>query len=141
MKNREIKFRAWEKSTKQMHDVVQIDFKSWVAIPVPAYINDEGDYDWHLEQRRIDEFVLMQYTGLKDKNGKEIYEGDILLHSGWSNKGLNTGAFARKYEVKYDEVKFMFSVGSAMSLYGLSSIDYGTLEIIGNIYENPELLK
>ena len=69
----------------------------------------------------------MQYTGLKDKNGKEIYEGDILLTN---NQTYN-------YEVKFEDCSF----GVQTKHYGfINLIGCGELEIIGNIYENPELL-
>ncbi|HDR3343509.1 TPA: hypothetical protein QCN45_001218 [Bacillus cereus] len=77
-------------------------------------------------------FNVMQYTGLKDKNGKEIYEGDILEFSG------NVVALGI---VKYNEnfATFQACNGNSGWLFGNES---GTnIEILGNIYENPELVK
>ncbi|KKL84776.1 hypothetical protein LCGC14_1961420, partial [marine sediment metagenome] len=75
----------------------------------------------------LEHFILMQFTGLKDKNGKEIFEGDIL-----------------KYENRNYEVSWMEDDGGFFAwLYGYS-IQGGLFlwtEVIGNIYENPELLK
>lgn len=62
---REIKFRAWEKNLKEIIQVYNIDFEN-------RLINKDGVW------RMFNEIELMQYTGLKDKNGREIYEGDIV---------------------------------------------------------------
>ena len=70
---RDIKFRAWDKISKTMCDVVEIH-QSWIAIP---FMDEDGG---HLEQRKFEDVFLMQYTGLKDKNGVEIYEGDVVKH-------------------------------------------------------------
>jgi uncharacterized phage protein (TIGR01671 family) len=119
---REIKFRAWEKSSQQMHEVVQIDFKNWIAIPVPEQVDDEGGVNWILEQRRIADVELMQYTGLKDKNGKEVYEGDIMdFENGYIT------------EIFWDRGGFR-----THDLLVMSDLSHGI--IIGNIYQNPNLL-
>jgi len=86
---------------------------------------------------------LMQYTGLKDKNGKEIYEGDIIEYNDFNS--LRTGGHA---EDKIIVGKVIFSCG--MWMVGENNCDHDLyeglvndkeLEIIGNIYENPELLE
>lgn len=76
--------------------------------------------------------ILMQYTGLKDKNGKEIYEGDV----------VSSGA-GRVKEVVFNQSEFKTSI--ALKSTTGSLIDIGTnasneIEVIGNIYEKPELL-
>lgn len=69
--NREIKFRMWHKKSKKMFDVESINFKDRIV-----NIWNSGMYS--LSTFCLDDVILMQYTGLHDKNGKEIYEGDIL---------------------------------------------------------------
>lgn len=118
---REAKFRAWEKFLKQMIPVDNIDFEQ-------KMINTESAW------RMFDEIEIMQYTGLKDKNGKEIYEGDICNCREYECFG--------KVEWNNEEAGFYFCV--VMEGGGFEEehlYDYvDELEVIGNIYENPELL-
>lgn len=81
------------------------------------------------------ESILMQYTGLKDKNGKEIYEGDILKMPSF-NPELNI--------VRFDRGGFYLEPITGIESHFWSDIKYAEddgSEVIGNIYENPELLK
>ena len=118
---REIKFRAWDKHTKTM-DYYQ-----------PAI------FDMLMQKKncksKTNDFILMQFTGLKDKNGKEIYEGDIVTALDEMIKGELKGS------VRYYEKVGWF----AIDFWGdkeehLNFNDLINLEVIGNIYENKELL-
>lgn len=75
--------------------------------------------------------ILMQYTGLRDKNGKDIYEGDVVI------------SFGKETEMTISEMRMI--VDDAMNCYVPLRDQYlnsnGDLEVIGNIYENPELLR
>lgn len=72
---------------------------------------------------------VMQYTGLKDKNGKEIYEGDILQND-WNHN---------KFIVEWGEGEYPHQ-SDADSTVNKWNVKYGGCEIIGNLYENPELI-
>ncbi len=78
---------------------------------------------------------IMQYTGLKDKNGRDIYEGDILqVHS-----NLGRGQLAYPYAVEYEDAAFKGHLHDG-SMLTLTQWGCNTVEVIGNIYYNPELL-
>lgn len=121
---REIKFRAWLKEEKITIDVSEIDFRG-------EEVSGFDESDVFYEGYGYDYAELMQYTGLKDKNGKEIYEGDI----GKSVDGI--------FLVTWDEEKAAF----VMRFYGYPEETlyleemWNDAEVIGNIYENPELLE
>lgn len=130
---RKIKFRAWFRPT-QKH-------KAWFAnrygdeLPdlwVGYYTSDEFlDDTWVDTDDYKQPIIFEQYTGLKDKNGEEIYEGDIVRYGD------------QVLGVKFDEMKdsdcSYYYLGWAMG--DLSLCEHNTMvEVIGNIHENPELL-
>lgn len=125
MKNREIKFRAWNKKEKRMYS--------------NAYLLMSNE-TWSLRREDDGESFdvkLMQYTGLKDRNGKEVYEGDIVECMSFKIDGKDS-----KTEV--EEIKWGWVGGYDFSGVGFNIPDTlkdGWLKVIGNIYENPELLK
>lgn len=130
---REIKFRAW--------DGLNMYFESTVhSTPYCLCINLTGeliDHAYSANEQR-DDITLMQYTGLKDKNGKEIYEGDIIGTDDPEDPSkyiveFIDGAFACTFI--YDERKV--KVWLHENLEFLKDINL----VIGNIYENPELVK
>lgn len=83
-----------------------------------------------------DLMTLMQYTGLKDKNGREIYENDLLQCTSYTYGNGETGKTSLL--VKYDEMSAGFIAGP----YMLGKLmDIRKCEVIGNIFENPELLE
>jgi uncharacterized phage protein (TIGR01671 family) len=131
MENREIKFRAWDKKKiKMIKHIRNIDFA--LGKIMSEYILDitEGQNSGNYF-RGFEHIELMQYTGLKDENGKEIYEGDVCK----SISGYLT-------EVIYDTSKASFSrVDVKDKKGGRYGISGKSCEVIGNIYENPELLK
>ena len=82
-----------------------------------------------------DKYVLMQSAGLKDKNGVEIFEGDLVEHDDNLNGDWETfEACEVVYDKDYAQFCFKWDAGNFLT-------DYRNLNVIGNIYENPELLK
>ncbi len=136
---REIKFRAWDKKLKIMRIVEMLRCsKTGKILGVKVWENTgERPFEFiDTYQSEKDRFVIMQYTGLKDKNGKEIYEGDI-LKIGWA------GSFYIGV-VEYDAKSacYMFkSNDKFVSLNTFTLSPAAWIEVIGNIYENPELLE
>lgn len=121
-----IKFRAWDRINEKWYPSVKGE---WINIMQNGEIVTGFDCD-------IDEcdgiFDIQQYIGFEDKNGKMIYEGDIVYHSYFREQGVvefykPRGAFMLRYKD-----------GKHQELY---PIDKDSFEVIGNIYENPELLR
>jgi len=134
MKNqREIKFRVWLKNRDEMvykGDGLYIDgFTGDIYIP---HFGNPNQLD------KMDDVILMQFTGLKDKNGKEIYEGDILMIEKYSDKPQVIEWGEQFFESFYGMTgwKIKDSIN-----YGFDSIEAKKSEVIGNIFESPELLK
>ena len=121
---REIKFRAWDDLYKKMYGYNSAWKLQW---------SDGRMWDINLAEY-LDHIILMQYTGLKDSNGKEIYEGDIVF---WPHMGET-----ELYEVYYNEDEVHYFARPINNLGETESyLDSTHMQIIGNIYENPELLK
>ena len=128
------RYRAWNKVTKEMHevdDIVSIDFEKKQICVKTLFFDQLNNYDF-------DDIVLMQSTGLKDKNGKEIFEGDIL--------SIETDKENVKVEVSWDDKHALFVFESKKydereSLGELFEDNTYPFKIIGNIYENPELVE
>lgn len=129
---REIKFRIWCKQTETLKTVSKIGFnegKLW-------YVEDEDHETQPPYFEDDDDWVLMQYTGLKDCNGEEIFEGDLVKDF------INE----KTYQVFWDDYgMFIFtelnSTTGGLDYYQLEDeASMNCLMVIGNIYENPELL-
>lgn len=125
------KFRAWHKELGRMMLIEIMYFFFFDNELEELELNDPVMND-HISVYP-DEIVLMQSTGLKDKNGKEIFEGDILK----SNKYI-TSVF---YERGAYCVKFSRTPNTTVTMNVISFIEKYKTKILGNIYENPELFE
>lgn len=139
------KYRMWDKELQTMLDVSLIDFKKGVLV---------GEH-WEFGETNFmnfDEIVLMQSTGLVDKNGKEIFEGDILEIQGikmivkfGSYKYLETSKNnGHQLGILHDGLGFYVECINVADPDRISPFEPETLKesaVIGNIYENPELLE
>ncbi|MDU4890980.1 MAG: YopX family protein [Clostridium sp.] len=120
---REIKFRVWNEDTKEMLEIQKHSFKTNKSMP----------YGWNMQY----EFDgLMQYTGLKDKHGKEIYEGDILTWQPLSSQDIEC-----KGKVYYMNGSYWVKTKKIIAPYLGDIARYHNPEVIGNAFENPELLE
>ncbi|EAE7496961.1 hypothetical protein BKL10_10445 [Listeria monocytogenes] len=137
----DIEYRAFVKETKKMLPVTDLCFNETEAVGVSGCgdANCTLCVDWY----SFDDVVLIQYTGLKDKNGKKIFEGDIVAFSEDDFHVFNSQVeyFSEDgypaFDIKVPSTYYFDSnVFSEVSMSGLYEI-----EVIGNIHENPELLE
>jgi uncharacterized phage protein (TIGR01671 family) len=85
--------------------------------------------------------IVMQFTGLKDKNGKDVFEGDV-LHVNIEPCGCSGKAGIHRGLVKFSDGYFVIkTIESCFMVTGSDSMSFSQMEIIGNAYQNPELLK
>jgi len=121
-----IKFRVWDKERKGFLHQIDID-SDIIYVDTRWYIHGGNALD--------DNYIMQQYTGMKDKGGTEIYEGDILSEKQWNGREI------------FGEVKWVSKIDgydwSGWYSYPVSLPRHSGTEcvVIGNIFENPELLK
>lgn len=136
---REIKFRAWNKENECYLYDIQRAYDT-----LSGCVKDENGENAGYDEECFagfldnDRYVVEQYTGLKDKNGREIYEGDIIVtHPKMKYEIPKIGV------VQYGDCRPMFQYksgdGEEYSIW--SNNVYRTYEVIGNIFEDPELLE
>ncbi|BDS78928.1 TPA: YopX family protein [Streptococcus pneumoniae] len=140
------RYRAWIKTEKRMvfsDDILAIDYENKEIVTQQVYFESGLAVERDIYCYDFDDIELMQSTGLKDKNGKEIFEGDIVRTTRFLGRADEIGGFY-EYEkdyvgvVKVLEGSWVIDTGSvAVRLW--SEIDES--EVLGNIYENLEFLE
>ncbi len=136
---KDIKFRAWvtgrDDLEKEIHKMIEVG--GLVGVHLGGAVTEEYDFGDTLWWGN---YELMQYTGLKDKNSKEIYEGDIVRLGGWWDAAGPAGYDKPEVTVEWNEDNCGFDP------FANYDSDCGVFhsgeecEVIGNIYQNPELL-
>lgn len=137
MRSRQIKFRAWHKNFQIMLEVNNINFDH---DEITGTHKDGGTRIICYENT----FILMQSTGLTDKNGLEIYEGDILKWiQGHRNYNFDITFLGSRGIVFFDTPSFkaLFKIEDDKKVIVLANYFSQSLEIIGNIHEHPHLLE
>lgn len=141
--NREIKFRAWWQGVKKMKYFVPGHFEDTPNGWAMTFIQEDEKGTIFIGKAEI-----MQYTGLKDKNGKEIYEGDILNYKRTGDNWAETPAFDADYQITvgFEDGSFVCNETSRPLHDYIRNISYNpnywtNWEIIGNIYEHSYLLE
>jgi uncharacterized phage protein (TIGR01671 family) len=135
---RELKFRVWSKEGKYFFDGDDI-----------AIVGDDSflTYDWHHDGGKSwgyenkGSYIIQQYADLKDKNGKEIYEGDIIKYSYQEIDGIHFKYFQVLWDDFFKSWALADDSGQPLSHTGWKFYNCDMGEVWGNIFENPELLK
>lgn len=128
------KFRAWDSVKKEMFkDTFAITESGQVVVVEQEFVTSTPDYVF------VDRLIVMQSTGLLDKNGTEIFEGDVL--STYTDNLVIKRDNLLGFYVEVDEKREYFSEIVDIEYLDLFAKDFGVaVEVLGNIYENPELL-
>jgi len=149
---REIKFRAWDKKKKRMTVVDSINFEHKTIMG--EFYADGSDWGAGLEHP-LEDLILMQFTGLKDRNEKEIYEGDVVLvpddyTEPITEDGRGPADFSPHLSlVVFSDGCFKFRIFDDADMLHRGYFSYkdieecvgvDDLEVVGNIFENSELL-
>jgi len=143
---REIKFRLWCKENEEMMEIRKMHIEN-NAVWTISCVDHDSDFEYYPEDN---DHVLMQYTGLKDKNGREIYEGDIvkrqpILYTDCSRteiEGVGEITIGEIYYVEGITIGIKLADGSGQILFPFHLLDSSQdFEVIGNVFENTELLE
>lgn len=140
--NRVIKFRIWDKENKKIRQVNSLHLETdregeWcVECYGKSYVTNEGDRDAGIDVIRGHNFVLMQFTGLHDKNGVEVWEGDIV-----GSKEYRFSVYWGEADYKSIKIKTWCAKASDGPLYWLDESILEKCEVLGNLHQHPNLLE
>ena len=130
------KFRAWDKEKKTMWNIerwhIEDEYFDLIE-PNKSVFDLKANRTW----RKQSDVTLMQSTGLFDINDKEIFEGDIVRISMRIGKHLTTSIGV----VRFDKIEVCFKIRNELGGHYVTMFHASYFEVIGNIYENPELLE
>jgi len=133
---REHKYRAWDKTDKVMYYGIEkgIDFDDGSHYDFKNFLGYQEKEDYH-------EWEVMQYAGLKDKNGKEIYEGDIIAED--TSYPLEVYWMGVAWGIRWKDKRELQEeiISLEMGEWNEKENKFVYFEVIGDIYENPELLE
>jgi uncharacterized phage protein (TIGR01671 family) len=129
---REIKFRAWDNVKNKIYYIGEEETVSFSFDSSGIVATDLTEHDWGFKQ--LEHLTYQQSTGLKDKNGNEIYEGDILRLVLIDYADIPEDIFPVTSEEFHEGICYLKQIVKSNS-------ETDSVEVIGNIYENPELLK
>lgn len=143
---RELKFRCWSPDNQEMYfPDGNYSFRMFNSgVSFEPYFNADELQSFHTDpegEEYLKKIEVMQYTGLKDRNGIEIYEGDIVKHIKYSTKNIGVVTFGEgEYNPDHWSVSWhgWFVEGVDCTFDEYDAMDH--FEVIGNIYQNPELL-
>ena len=145
--SRDLKFRAWNKVWGMMSLVDKIEFEEGkpVRVSVTIKATDFDHTDEWSDYEVGDDIILQQFTGLKDKNGKEIYDGDIITFTEIDEDSCMGKEDTYTGKVEWiDEIsqwRFIYPSGQRTELHFIIQLPtIKSCEVIGNVFENPELL-
>lgn len=166
IKMEKVEFRAWDKKTEQMIGVLKLDFlfESEVGIRAEGYCDCNGslvqNHESHKHEIFPEDLSLMQFTGVLDKNGEKIFEGDIVRYPDTESEYVDVGIgvqgvkvaeqdYTPFFPIEFRDGEFGFEVKDNMvevlennQWYSLRRLkdEVEWIEVIGNVHENTELL-
>jgi len=142
--NREIKFRAWDEKNKIMHNNFQFiksgnEGNDWIV-----FLSDkQPDFETAMKNPYFSQQLkIMQYTGIKDKNGTEIYEGDIIVVRSLHDSNIFDEVWDNEKQLAIPQiVRVSATPPHSFVMPSDSSWNPGYWEVIGNKFDNPELME
>lgn len=136
---RELRFRAWDNVKEQMYFVGEEDDISFELLSDGSFVGYDHKEDRDSPFQKLEHLQYMQYTGVSDKNGVLIFEGDLLKQR-YSNKNVYEVVWRKNgFELKCDFTRKY--EGNSWRESSFLPIHIDSYEVIGNIYEHPHLLE